>query len=81
MGRAAVYRDELTKRERDILQCLADGKPTPEIASALELTLRTVEDYIQKVREKLGAKTRREAITIATQRGLVGPSRKGEEET
>ncbi|MET0864699.1 MAG: alpha/beta fold hydrolase [Nakamurella sp.] len=46
--------DELTKREREVLQLVAAGNDNREIATALTLSLRTVERHLQTIYRKLG---------------------------
>ncbi len=52
------YGDELSPREQDVARLLAGGHTNREIARALFLSRRTVEDYVVKVRRKLNATTR-----------------------
>ena len=44
----------LTSREREVLQLLADGRSTKEIASSLQVSVKTVETHYRHVKEKLG---------------------------
>jgi pimeloyl-ACP methyl ester carboxylesterase/DNA-binding CsgD family transcriptional regulator len=46
--------DELTRREREVLQLVAAGKDNREIATDLTLSLRTVERHLQTIYRKLG---------------------------
>jgi two-component system nitrate/nitrite response regulator NarL len=59
----------LTAREAGILQLVADGLSNREIASRLHIELTTVKNHVHNILEKLGAKTRAEAVA------LVGLSR------
>lgn len=61
----------LTPREYDILRHVAMGKTNPEIASALGLTRNTVKTYLQRTLEKLGAHNRIEALSRASERGIL----------
>lgn len=63
--------ENLTERENEVLQLLAQGKTNKEIAAALVITERTVKFHISSILGKLGAGNRTEALTIAAQRGLV----------
>lgn len=56
----AVY---FTQREFDCIAALVRGSTIKEIASALELSPRTVEFYLKNAKEKLGCKTRSELLT------------------
>ncbi|QPP10763.1 AAA family ATPase [Streptomyces bathyalis] len=50
----------LTDREREIATLAAAGEPSKEIAAALTLSVRTVDNHLQKAYAKLGIATRRE---------------------
>ena len=66
-----VTRVQLTPREMAALRLMADGKANKEIASALEISERTVKTHLGHLFEKLGVTSRTEAIKVATRRGLV----------
>jgi two-component system, NarL family, response regulator len=66
-----VTRVQLTPRELSTLRLLADGKANKEIASALDISERTVKTHLGHLFEKLGVTSRTEAIKVATRRGLV----------
>ena len=66
-----VTRVRLTPREMSALQLMADGKANKEIATALDISERTVKTHLAHLFEKLGVTTRTEAIKVATRRGLV----------
>jgi len=61
----------LTRREYDILRHVAMGETNPEIAAALGLTRNTVKTYLQRSLEKLGARNRVEALSRASQLGIL----------
>jgi DNA-binding NarL/FixJ family response regulator len=61
----------LTRREYDILRRVAMGETNPEIAVALGLTRNTVKTYLQRTLEKLGARNRVEALSRASQLGIL----------
>lgn len=67
------YLDEnpLTERERDILQLSAEGKTAKEISKELFLSSGTVRNYISEALQKLDAKNKIEAITIAQEKGWI----------
>jgi DNA-binding NarL/FixJ family response regulator len=50
---------------------LADGKANKEIATALDISERTVKTHLGHLFEKLGVTSRTEAVKVATRRGLV----------
>ena len=66
-----VTRVQLTPREMATLRLMADGKANKEIASALDISERTVKTHLGHLFEKLGVTSRTEAIKVATRRGLV----------
>jgi DNA-binding NarL/FixJ family response regulator len=62
---------DLTVREREVLQLLADGVSTDAIARRLVLSLHTVRNHIRNVLGKMGAHSRLEAVSLAMQHGIV----------
>ncbi len=62
---------ELTTREREVLQLLAEGKTDREIADALVLSLNTVRKHSHRILGKLGVCERREAVRRARRLGWV----------
>lgn len=63
---------ELTGRERDVLALLAEAKGNLEIAGALDLTPKTVRNYVSSIIDKLHVNDRGEAILRARQAGMGG---------
>lgn len=59
----------LTDREREVLELVADGKNTKEIAGELFLTTGTVRNYISVILDKLNVSNRIEAITRFKEKG------------
>lgn len=55
----------LTKRETEILECIADGKSRSKIASQLFIDLETVKSHIKNIYHKLDVNSRDEAIKVA----------------
>jgi DNA-binding NarL/FixJ family response regulator len=55
----------LTPREWDVLDLLADGRSTEQIAESLYLATETVRSHLKNIFRKLDARSRREAITAA----------------
>ena len=66
-----VTRVRLTPREMSALQLMADGKANKEIATALDISERTVKTHLGHLFEKLGVTSRTEAVRVASRRGLV----------
>jgi len=66
-----VYGEEnpLTDREKAVLELVADGKNTKEIADQLSIKTGTVRNYISIILEKLEVKNRIEAITQSKEKG------------
>lgn len=62
---------ELTSRQRDVLQLLAEGKSAKEIAAILNISARTVEFHKYRMMEDLGIKTVAELVRFAVKHGIV----------
>jgi two-component system nitrate/nitrite response regulator NarL len=73
--RAAAPFAELTPRELEILECIADGSSNKMIARELDITDGTVKLHVKAILRKLGLRSRVEAAVIAVEHGL-GKSRK-----
>jgi two-component system, NarL family, response regulator DesR len=67
----AVGDSPLTDRERELLTVAADGGTVAEIAGRLYLSEGTVRNYLSGVIGKTGARTRADAVRIATERGWL----------
>jgi len=61
----------LSKREMEVLDCLAIGKTSAQIASDLFITENTVKTHVRHILEKLEAANRAEAVSRAIQMGLI----------
>ncbi|MGH8898223.1 MAG: response regulator [Egibacteraceae bacterium] len=61
----------LSKREQDVLEQLATGKSTREIAEVLKLGDETVKSHLSRIYAKLKASDRVQAVVIAMRHGLV----------
>jgi two-component system response regulator NreC len=64
--------DDLSDREREVLELLALGHTNAEIASQLFLSVRTVESHRAHVQQKLGLTSRAELVRYALDRGVIG---------
>lgn len=62
---------ELTARQREVLQLLAEGKSMKEVAAILDLTPRTVAFHKYRMMEQLRLKTSAELVRFAVQQGVV----------
>jgi DNA-binding CsgD family transcriptional regulator len=61
----------LTPRELDVLRLLAEGLSAKEVAIKLDITSRTVESHIDKLRLKTRARNRTHLVAQAMQLGLL----------
>ena len=64
-------RGELTERERQVVQLLAEGLSNKLIADRLGISDHTAKFHVNGVMVKLGASTRTEAVVEAVRRGLI----------
>ena len=62
---------QLTPREREVLEMLARGLSNKKIAARLSLAENTVKFHVASIFAKLEATTRTQAVTIGVRRGLV----------
>jgi len=62
---------QLTTRQREMLQLLAEGKSMKEVASILNVTPRTVAFHKYRIMERLRIKTNAELIQFAIRQHLV----------
>ncbi|HEY3210840.1 MAG TPA: response regulator transcription factor [Actinomycetota bacterium] len=61
----------LSRRESQILQKVAYGATTKEVAHDLNISPHTVKTHLERIFEKLGANDRAQAVAIALRKGLV----------
>jgi two-component system, NarL family, response regulator NreC len=66
-----VAADPLTSREREVLQLVAEGHTTKEIAGALNLSIKTAESYRSRIMEKLGIHETAGLVRYAIRQGLI----------
>lgn len=69
--RAASPLESLSKRERDILQHIVDGRNNRETAELLHISVKTVETYRSRMLQKLGIKNVTELVKFAITHGLT----------
>ncbi len=69
---AHVAEDDLSSREVEVLRHVASGLANKEIADRLNLSEDTVKSHMRHIMEKLGARDRTHAVTIAVRRGIIG---------
>jgi len=65
--------ERLTPRERQVLQLVAEGKTTKEIAAILGVSVKTSESHRTRVMHKLGIHTAAGLVRYAIREGLVSP--------
>ena len=66
-----ALRDELSVREREIMQLVAQGMKNKEIADKLCISEFTARNHVINLLDKLGTRDRTEATAVAIKRGLV----------
>ena len=63
--------ERLTKREREVLILLAQGRSNKQIAAVLHVTERTAKFHVGAIMRKLDATNRTEVVALAAQQGLI----------
>ena len=61
----------ITKREEEVLQLIADGCSTPEVAAQLYISQKTVKNHLASIYQKLDARDRTQAVLQAVRMGIV----------
>jgi DNA-binding NarL/FixJ family response regulator len=64
---------DLTEREIEVLQLVAQGATNPQIADSLFITVNTVKSHIRRILEKLKLENRTQVAAYAVQSGLFSP--------
>ena len=70
---AGESRSRITTREREIIQLLAEGKSNKEVASALDISTRTVETHRAHIMSKLGSASFSDVVRYAIRNNIVQP--------
>lgn len=68
---AELFGGELTPRQREVLQLIAEGKTTKEISQVLKISPKTVEFHRNSLMDELGVRTVAELTRFALTRGIV----------
>jgi DNA-binding NarL/FixJ family response regulator len=74
LDQPAVGGDEervITKREEEVLQLVADGCSTPEVAAKLYISQKTVKNHLASIYQKLDARDRTQAVVQAVRMGII----------
>lgn len=67
----AQDKDVLTRRERQVVQLLAEGKSTKEVATVLDLSVKTAETHRSNIMSKLGLHSVSELVLYAVRNNIV----------
>jgi DNA-binding NarL/FixJ family response regulator len=65
-------KESLTRREREVLQLVAEGKSTKAIAAVLHVSTKTIDTHRAQIKEKLGMRSVAELTKYAIKEGLTG---------
>jgi two-component system, NarL family, response regulator DegU len=70
-ARSGEETPQLSDREREVLQLLADGQRPADVADLLVLSPKTVRNHLANIYAKLGVNDRSQAIVVALRHGLI----------
>ena len=70
-GGGPAAAQQLTEREREVLELLAEGLSNAAIAERLVVSVHTVRNHVANLSTKLGAHSKLEALSIAVREGLL----------
>ncbi|MEJ2476583.1 MAG: response regulator transcription factor [Desulfobacterales bacterium] len=62
---------DLSPRQREVLQLIAEGKSIKEVAATLRISSRTVEFHKYRIMEQLNIKTSAELVQYAVKHGII----------
>jgi DNA-binding CsgD family transcriptional regulator len=75
LAQAASDREEqrpkVTRRELEVLELVSEGLSTREIGRRLWVTEETVKTHVRRLHDRLGARTRAQAVAIAFRKGIL----------
>jgi DNA-binding NarL/FixJ family response regulator len=72
--RARQFSTEMTPRQKDIVQLLAEGRSMKEIAGLLQLSQKTVEFHKHHIMVSFNFKSNADLVLFALNRGLIAPN-------
>ena len=73
LGKRERAADPLTPREKQVLQLIAEGKTTKEIAQVLGISVKTAEFHRSRLMRKLGLHETASVVRYAIRKGIVQP--------
>ena len=73
LGKNEVFSNHLTSRERQVLQLVAEGKTTKEVAQTLGISAKTADSHRTRIMTKLGIHDTAGLVRYAIRRGLIQP--------
>ena len=68
-----IRRERLSPRERQVLQLIAEGKSTKEVAGLLNISFKTAETHRSRIMEKLDIHETAGLVHYAIRRGMIEP--------
>ena len=71
LGRKSLPEDPLTQREREVLQLVAEGKTTKQIAQTLGISVKTAESHRTRIMRKLEIHDTAGLVRYAIRRGVI----------
>jgi two-component system response regulator NreC len=73
LDKSELPKDPLTPREREVLQLIAEGKTTKEIAQMLSMSAKTAESHRGRIMEKLGIHNTAGLVRYSIRHGVIEP--------
>ena len=73
VSKSSVPNDPLSAREHEVLQLIAEGKSTKDVASMLGVSVKTAESHRSRLMQKLDIHETASLVRYAVRRGLVQP--------
>jgi DNA-binding NarL/FixJ family response regulator len=71
LTRTTTPAQQLSRREIEVLQLLAQGLSTAQLSAHMQLSINTVRNHVQKAIRRLGAHSKLEAVAIAQREGII----------